>query len=236
MFNPKISGIIAGVAFVVSFLVGLFAGSQFLTVLLRAFILAAVFFILASLAYWLVSQFIPELLAHSQDEPDVIDTSGFDSPGSMVDISVDSSNESPELEILGGSGPELGDRSSGGMMNPGQTSPIQGLDQKQQDDYNKGGEGFTPIAPDDLAELTAVPEEDETGTIDDLPDLESMSGFFAQSDEDDDDDGVIGLEDEISSPSAPRPSRAKKTSNSGDFNVQEMASAIQTILKRDEKG
>jgi hypothetical protein len=218
LFNPKISGIIAGAAFVLSFLIGLFTGSQFLPVLLRAFVLAVIFFVLSALAYWLVSQFLPELLS-----PPLDDSGEIDVPGSKVDISIDASDDEDESN------------------NTLQNSSMQGLDQKTQDDYNGEGErGISSVG--DSAASAAVPDEssesgDVSKSVDVLPDLESMSGYFAPSEESDDGEDVVEMEDDLSSaPSLSEPSRSRKNSDPGDFNVQEMASAIQTILRREDKG
>ncbi len=245
MFNPKISGIIAGVAFILSFLIGLFTGSQFFPVLLRAFVLGLIFFVLVSLSYWLINQFLPELLTSPHDE-----SNGNDILGSKVDISIDGLMDSPDDET--GSKSAAGAVPAGNMENsayaeaaaPGQifsnrTSFTQGLDQNSQDDYNGKGEGgISPLSAESAVLPAAIPEEDESESIDVLPDLDSMSGSFAPSEESDDESDVIEMEEDLSSsPSfVPEPSRTKQTGNSGDFNVQEMASAIQTILRRDEKG
>jgi hypothetical protein len=231
VFNPKVSGIIAGVAFILSFLIGLFTGSQFFPVFLRAFILAVIFFVLASLAYWLISQFLPELLHSPSDESGEIDV-----PGSKVDISIDSSNDDSALGSINGSAQESLASDSERSVFSRVTTPVsaQGLDQKPQDDYNMKGEGL----PGDLTKSTAVPDEDASAAIDVLPDLESMSGSFASPADSEEESDVVEMEDDLSSsaPSFPEPSRTKKQSDPGDFNVQEMASAIQTILRRDEKG
>lgn len=218
MFNPKISGVIAGIAFTLSFLTGLFTGSQFFPVLLRAFILGIVFFVLSSLVYWVISRFLPELLTSFPDESGETDV-----PGSKIDISIDASDEEPETE-------------NSGNTEPGNSvPPIQGLDQKRQDDYNKEEVVFSAV---DSVKTTAVPETDSVESVDVLPDLELMSGSFAQTEESDDESEVAEMEDDLlpSTPSMSGPSRKQKNSDPGDFNVQEMASAIQTILRRDEKG
>jgi hypothetical protein len=231
VFNPKISGIIAGVAFVLSLLIGLFAGSQFFTVISRALILAVVFFVLSSLAFWLISQFLPELLSSHSDDLGEMD----DSPGSRVDISIDSSHDEPESEQTGDFVSAAEDSGGEETGNFDKFSSMQGIDQKPKDDYNGEGSGFVSPAP---AESAAVPGKNVSGSIDVLPDLESMSGAFTPSSgSDEEEGGVVEMEDEFSSsPAMPEPSRTKKSADPGNFNVQEMASAIQTILRRDEKG
>ena len=234
MFNPKISGIAAGIAFILSFLVGLISGSQFAAVLIRALIFGIVFFLLASVAYWLVTQFIPELLDRPSPEPSEINDSEVAYPGSRVDISVDSQDDPPAVQN-GGSGPEM-ENFGGNSGNAQDNISGQGMDQKPEDDYNKGEEGYDPGSSQNPAEFAAVPSGDGPGQVDVLPDMESMSGFFTPSEEPGEESEVIGMEDDFPSASAPVSSRKKNTGASEDFNVQEMASAIQTILKRDQKG
>jgi hypothetical protein len=232
VFNPKVSGIIAGIAFILSFLIGLFTGSQFFSVLLRALILAAIFFALSSLAYWLINQFLPELLSNNSDAPGEIDV-----PGSKVDISIESSDDDSESEPVKNSSFVSENPIYEDASNSGQQYSMQGLDQKTQDDYNKTREGGLSPAQT-TAEMAAVPGKDTSESVDVLPDLESMSGYFAQPEESESDGDVVEMEEDVSSslPSMSEPSRTKKNSDPGDFNVQEMASAIQTILRRDEKG
>lgn len=261
MFNPKVSGIIAVAAFILSFLIGLFTGSQFFPVFLRALILAVIFFILSSVIYWVITQFLPDLLTSSSEESIEIDV-----PGSKVDISIDSSDDENDLTSIDESVPPTGN--SGLAENSGQEdggvieaqSSAQGLDQRAQDDYNKAGEGDAPPSPDIVSGKSAVPGNDvsesgassgqgaslEAGSssepLDVLPDLESMSGSFDPSSESEEEGDAPEIEtEEESSSSAPPasvsgPSRSRKNSDPGDFNVQELASAIQTILRRDEKG
>jgi hypothetical protein len=243
VFNPKISGIIAGIAFVLSILIGLFTGSQFFPVFLRALIIAPIVFVLSSLLYWLISQFLPELLASPSNVSDDLDV-----PGSKVDISIDESelavSSADDIDSITVRNPaseptELVQENNGDID---EQSSIQGLDQKPQDDYNKAEEGSVPQSLI-VNEKAAVPEKDASGSgdysksLDVLPDLESMSGSFAPAEEEEEAE-VEEMEDDFSSaPSSSEPKRSsKKHSDPGDFNVQELASAIQTVLRREEKG
>jgi hypothetical protein len=238
VFNPKVSGIVAGVAFILSLLIGLFTGSQFLTVFFRALILGVIFFVLVSLAYWLVSQFLPELLVSSSDE-----SGENDAPGSQVDISVDASTDSLE-DISDMESPKkmalpVENLASSEADDSSQDSSDQGLYQKPQDDYNEKEEGN--VSPSlDAAVSAAVPAKETSGSVNVLPDLESMSGSFALSDEsdegDDEESAAVEIEDEPSSTSSSASPQKRKTVDPGEFDVQGMASAIQTILKREQKG
>ncbi|QQO08240.1 hypothetical protein [Breznakiella homolactica] len=262
MFNLKISAVAAGAAFILSLLVGFFSGSSFGFIVLRAFIFAALFFILAAAAYWAVNQFIPELLeTKAPDEPDLEDSDGLPSPGSRIDISVDSGDDTPAGETIsggdspparaekpgdaGGFGMETGDEEEN-YLNSGEENGknddktlefTPGLDQTTEAGYNNI-EGKTEqraaSVPQDAP--AAVPGPGTADSVDTLPDLELMSDAFApegDGDEGSDDAGTFLPDDGFPPVSG---SSSGKASSSGDFNVKEMASAIQTILRRDQKG
>jgi hypothetical protein len=70
-------------------------------------------------------------------------------------------------------------------------------------------------------------------SVDALPDLDSMSTAFLPSSDDEDDEE----EDEPAVRSAPSRNTATRSQfSSEDFNTKDMAQAIQTILKREDKG
>jgi hypothetical protein len=243
VFNPKVSGIIAGIAFVLSILIGLFTGSQFFPVMLRAFILAIVFFVLSSLVYWLLSQFLPELLTSSSNE-----SNGIDIPGSKVDISIDADELSDDIDSvpIRNAASESVNSIQENNGDIDDQSSLQGLDQKPPDDYNKAGDGNVPQSLVE-SEKAAVPGNgasdsgEYSKSLDVLPDLESMSDSFTPVEEEEESD-VVEMDDDLSSASS-IPSMgselkrsSRKNADPGDFNTQELASAIQTILRRDEKG
>jgi hypothetical protein len=225
MFNPRISGIFAGAGFILSFLVGLVTGAHFPLILIRALIFAAVFFALASAAYGAAQLYLPELFA---------DDSGDSSPlGGQVDISVgDEDGGGISLESGG-----LGDDLNEFLENPG-NSGGDTLDHTGEAVYT--GEGALeeiqgPALPGD-----SVFSPGEADSVDMLPDLDAMSGAFSAA------PAPAGGE----AMGAPAPagsfgggggggrpdSRPKQQGLDEDFSVKEMASAIQTILKRENKG
>jgi hypothetical protein len=86
-------------------------------------------------------------------------------------------------------------------------------------------ESSQPALPDGLGFV------EDTGSVDTLPDLESISGAFNA--------GSIplgGSGDTGVSPAGSIGGQNKTKGLDEDFNVKEMASAIQTILKREDKG
>jgi hypothetical protein len=249
VFNLKLSVIAAGAAFVLSFVIGIVSGAEFLYILLRALFSGIVFFSLSVFAYWAISQFIPELLdvAKSSDAPlDGDDDTPL--PGSNINISVGpdgedaEADELPPLDRLGGGGegdfsrPEtgIGPREAPEGQKTGNTPENQGLDQTTQNEYTKDTSG--------VSGAVAVPAGADIDTVDALPDLEVLSTIFAPQEDDED-----PAEDAAFVPSEPGETlgaiagggdlgKKKSSSAQSDFNVKEMASAIQTILKRDEKG
>jgi hypothetical protein len=221
MFNPKISGTFAGLGFVVSFLIGLVAGAQFPLILLRALIFAAVFFALASAGYGAIQLYLPELFAKDSDKVPIL--------GAQVDISVGDDDEAGGISLESGS---LGDDLNEFLENPG-NSGGDALDQTGEDIYTEKGavdeiqEDSKPALPEDLG----FPPGD-ADSVDMLPDLDSMSGAFNS--------GPVSSGGEAAGSGSPASpfggGQSKKPGLDENFNVKEMASAIQTILKRENKG
>jgi hypothetical protein len=245
MFNPRISGIAAGAGFILSFLLGIITGASFPLVLTRALVFAAVFFALVSAGYWAIGKYLPDLL-------DTVLDSGGEAPrlGAQVDISVgdddaragdgeagDGLEINPDISITDESGGfdefiENPDESGGDV-----------LDQNDEDGYTALGDldapPLNPALPGEM-DLSAG----EGGSADGLPDLDRMSGAFGSGAGSADAGGESpagGLAGGLASVGSlfDVESKAEKKGLEGEFagkNVQEMASAIQTILKRDNKG
>jgi hypothetical protein len=135
-------------------------------------------------------------------------------PGSRVNISVDGDDT----------------EGYGGALDPNSDSfgeNVLGLDQNGEEGYTSKEEtGEKPPAGASVS--IAVPtaaDADGSGEVDTLPDLDVMAEAFIPPIEEDQSQGI----------SRP-PSGNKPEKLDGDFKAKEMASAIQTILKRDEKG
>jgi hypothetical protein len=227
MVNPKISGIAAGAGFVLSLLVGLVTGARFPLLLIRAFVFAAVFFALASAGYGAMRLYLPEL---------------FDSPasapapllGGQVDISIGGEDDSGEISLESGG---LGDGLNDFLENPG-NSVGGALDQTGEAVYTEEG------AADEMQGRPALPGEsgfasEAVDSVDMLPDLDAMSGAFGSE------PIPVGGGGESAGTSPLASSfdsldgfggQPKKAGLDDEFNVKEMASAIQTILKRESKG
>jgi hypothetical protein len=224
VFNPKISGIFAGAGFVLSLVVGLITGAHFPLLLIRAFIFAAVFFALASAGYGAIQMYLPELLStHDGNVPAL---------GAQVDISVgDDVDDGGGISLeSGGIGEDLNDF----LENPG-NSGGDALDQTGEAVYTGGGiiediQGSSkPALPDDPGFSSG-----DADSVDMLPDLDAISGAFNA--------GPISVGGSGAGTASPTSSfdslggQAKKSGLDEDFNVKEMASAVQTILKRENKG
>jgi hypothetical protein len=245
MFDPKLSGIVGGIAVVLSLLIGFISGVGFPWLLIRALVFGVGFFVLSGCVYWLVTQFLPELLDQGEEDPG-LEAGG---PGSRVDISITGDGEGAGEASRGGEfSPDL-DASDGFTDLVGTVSPSNenmdalsgnGLDQSAEDGYTKEGKAAEgplhsgPSSPQGAA-APAIPAVAALGSessdmVDELPDLELMADAFVTP-------SIEGGAGEIieSSPSIPA-GRSKPPNLGGDFNVKEMASAIQTILKREDKG
>jgi hypothetical protein len=223
MFNPRISGIFAGAGFVLSFLAGLFSGALFSAILIRALIFAAVFFALSSVGYGAIQMYLPELLAKDSGDVPAL--------GAQVDISV-GDDEGASGGISLGSGDSVDDLNEF-LENPGD-SGADALDQTGEGGYT--GEGgmeelqgsSKPALPDTISFSS-----EETDSVDMLPDLDTMSGVFYSGPAPAKGSGESSGK---SSPASFLGGSGEKKALDEDFNVQEMASAIRTILKRENKG
>ena len=235
MFDLKPGIIASAVAFTLSFLIGLVSGAGFLILLIRALVFAVTFFALALLASYLLRSFMPELISGGEsmesdqgldsDEP-LIDRAGF-APGAHVDVSIGDSEEEDDLAPFLDAA-EQGEYKAGGT----------GMDQQEEDDYTgkglvgsernyeaepRGNSAFGETA----AEVPAKPPE-LIGDVDALPALDTFADSFVSP---------IGVEEGEGSSHTPTVSSGSAGSGAGgDFKAKEMAMAIQTILKRDQKG
>jgi hypothetical protein len=247
VFNLKLSVTAAGAAFVLSLVIGVISRTGFSSALLRALISGGLFFLLSSLAYWAVSQFLPELLDLGEGEGTLAGNDPL--PGSTVDISVGAA-EGEDTDALppldrqfseaSGSGPEAGTPDQGSeAFSSGQKSANTGakqaatLDLGGQDGYTKQESSLKADSGSSGAESSgALPGADDM--VDALPDLEVLSTIFTpQEGEEPGEEAFVPVD---SGGTGPPQDKKPASSGQGDFNVKEMAQAIQTILKKDEKG
>jgi hypothetical protein len=226
LFNFKISGIAAGAAFVISIVVGLFSGAGILVLLLRAFLFGVVFFALSCLIFWLLAQYIPELLGGSDDDL------GFPVSGSRVDISL---GDGPVSGAFPLDSSESVDDIAGRPSAPPRAAPLP-LDQERNEGYNIAGEIGAELEDAGYGQgfgsgFGGIAGRAASG--DTLPDMDSLTEPTPGSAADVVNTGEIGYNS--SEPRRPK-STSRKSEMAGDFNPKELAQAIKTVLNKDEKG
>ncbi|MDR1144308.1 MAG: hypothetical protein LBK77_08870 [Spirochaetaceae bacterium] len=218
MLNFKAGGIAAGAAFVLSLLIGLVSGTGFLVLLLRALFFGALFFGLSCLVSWLLGQYVPELLNGAEDDP------GMSGPGSIVNI-----REGPVVGAFPQDSSDVVDDIGGrpsarARQNPGNIP----LDQEEKVDYTDTqdiSDGLGNFSSGGFAGSSSGPEA--------FPDMDGLSETFTPQPEGFD-AGAVSFD--TPEPRRPHSSLGSKTTLKGDFNPKELAQAIQTVLKKDEKG
>jgi hypothetical protein len=216
VFNLK-WGVLAGsFAFLLSLVVGLLSRTGYFA-LLRALAFGVLFFLMGCGAYWLLSRFLSELLeVNREGVPE-------NALGSAVDISLEDEDSSP----LTGDG-ALGEN---------------GLDQNGEDGYTKegavenepfpeSGGGYAASFPGRAA---AVPGAATDDAVDELPDLDAMAAAFIPSRDNEARAAEGPGESLFLSPSGVPAGDKKVRDLAEEFKTNDMASAVQTILKR-EKG
>jgi hypothetical protein len=231
MLNFRICGIAAGAALIFSLLLGLASGTPFPALALRALAFGILFFMLFCLIFWLVNRFIPELLSVSGSSLSGLNISpgqggasaassgsaagAFPSSGSAAaDDEVDDIESKVFESLTRGSAQQDFSPNKDGVSDP---SASGGLDQKEEEDYTEKRTSAAQPAGDDL-----------------MPDFDALSEAFSMnsgSGEEEPDGGIEAV------PVDRRPKSGSKKSDAlkGDFNPKELAQAIQTVLKKDEK-
>lgn len=222
MFNLKWSAIAGGFGLIASLLVGIISGAGFPIVLIRAAVFGAGFFLLAGVFWFLISNFIPELL-----EPEAGNGEGGEIPGSRVDISVGDGQESALPELYRDSGEDEVDdieRLISGKPIPANNP---GMDQNGEDGYTKNsGPEFQSEGQAASAGMTAVEDYDAAGP---LPDLDALAGSFSAAREE-----AAEPEPEPERPVPERKPAGNKAQNvQGDFHPKELAAAIRTKISKD---
>jgi hypothetical protein len=247
--NPKLSGIAAAAGFVLSLLIGVFSGGALGISLVRALSFGIVFFILAGLIWMFINRFLPELLLPPEEEPLI---TGLET-GSRVNITVGDDDIPPNAAIPteDDARGELGNVAELAAREAPAVSPV--LDLGAEDSYSKNrvpaapgetrqsassplpaapaeepGAVFTPLPPP--SPLQGLSGED-SGSVESLPDLDAMAGAFMSSDEEEGEEAAAPASIFGAEPKPRRPGKAK--SREDDYNPKEVASAIQTLLKRD---
>ncbi|MDR1862687.1 MAG: hypothetical protein LBQ67_02080 [Treponema sp.] len=241
MFDPKISGIAAGAAFIISFLLGLLRGVSFPALMLRPLIFAVLFFIIAYVVCFLVTRFLPELL--DTNSPDTAGAEDIPNPGLRIDITEEEPQEAAVYAVptddsennLGNISDLFGETRAAETGSPG-------LDQNKENGYNSSGNvsvdvrrggnftGGGKVMP------KTVLVSDAAESVDVLPDLDSMARAFLPNsgEEDKDAAGYPTATFSVKRPAVDGKSQNGKSQGiEGDFDPKELAAGIRTILKKE---
>ena len=247
MFDLKISGIIAGAAFILSFLIGLISGTSMPMAIVRPLIFGILFFVITALINLAVSRFLPELTEDSRGDAPLGLSGTPDGAGSRVNITLDDSEDSGQNYSSGGlkaAVPGAADESDEGLgdiadllrrgVRSGEEETRTGMDQNAKDGYT-GTEGFGDFSLPG-AESPGKPAASSGGisnSMEVLPDLDSMAGAFIPAATEDESDTT---EYSVSAPVKKSSSRDKAPAWTEDFNAKEIAAGLRTVLKRDKEG
>ncbi|MDR0448605.1 MAG: hypothetical protein LBH07_08040 [Treponema sp.] len=226
MFNFKISGIAAGAAFIFSLLIGLVSGIGFFMLLVRALVFAVVFFALSGLVFWLVSQYIPELLTRSEDDL------GIFTSGSRVDINVE---DTPIIGAFPRDNSEIVDDIDGRPSHSAKVKSMP-LDQDEVADYTEGEDSAGKTQNSPATAFISNVEPEVLGRSDEvLPDMEGISENFSENENENSRDEINSGTTFIDKPRQPAYS-SEKPDMLGNFDPKELAQGVQTLIKRDDKG
>jgi hypothetical protein len=257
VFNFKISGIASAFGFFVSLILNLAAGAPFPVFLVRSLAFGVLFFVVSGIIWFLISHFLPELLDGDISAPggriDIEEGSeagdlsfgdggagiraalANDSDEALGDISdYLQSNDAPPKDgpaASGGIGMFSADDISGNGASPAFSVPP--VDQVGGSDYNESGGVYASSPPGKPGGSGGVSSAAPVvpGSIDILPDLDSLAGAFLPSSGDAEEDTV----DYSIPPPAKNPSlNSKGQKMEGDFNPKDLAMGIRTILGKEE--
>lgn len=218
MINWLVTGIAAGGAFLLSFLIGLFSDVTAGALFLRAVLWALVFAVFVNAANFILRRFLPDLFEPLEEEMEEQEEIADEGVGEKVNIVVDDGDgEFPSEEPI---------------SDPGFTA--QGVEELA------GGAGEPEPAPaaapvggdeDEVQELDAVDEEDAGTPVQPqpissgsgaIPDISQFEGDFTGG-------GVETVEEKSSS--------AQSAEVMGNvYETEEMAQAVHTIMQKDQEG
>jgi hypothetical protein len=247
VLNLRVGGIIAGAAFILSFLIGLVNRTSMPMLIVRPLIFLALFFIITYLISVLVSRFLPELL--EEGAPGGLSDEFL--PGSRVNIMEGDGESLSQNTFMGDGGGQssvpasampsfmrdetdstedrLGDIAAFGERAAapqfGEVSVSTGIDQMGQDDYTEPA-----------VETSNSNSIEGINSGDMLLDLDSVAGAFMPASQ-----GSQGGEPDMVEHSVPTPSRKPLSKGTapewaGDFKPKEIAEGLRTILNKNKEG
>jgi hypothetical protein len=214
MDNWKVPAMVAGGAFVLSFLIGLFSGALFGIILLRAVIFGMLGGVLALAIPFVADRYLPDI----QDDEEPV-------PGGSVDIVLD--QENPHLAAGGDfiqevvEGPSETTDSPGGVDSLPDDEGVSELEAVGDED-----EAGSP-KPDLPTEVVEPSQEPAPSPMGGLPTLDAFEDSFS-----------VQLTAEDGGGGADLGGGFAETVNvdGADHDPREIAKAVQTILKRDQEG
>ena len=244
MFNLKNVAASAGVGFVLSFLISIISTHRFFVASFRGIIFAVVFALLAFAAGFLNKRFLSvETLSDSKDEAG---KKPISKAGSVVNITIDDENltedeAAPNFDVSANKNFFNGGGSVGtasGFEEETEDAPVADSLQKAESSTDEPVENAIPVAnssapekaePENPVAATSSEKAAQSQEIDALPDIGVFSG------ESDDDGDVINDSDFAQTESSEKlPSAPTDGKVSVDQDTKTIASAIRTLLKKDE--
>ena len=244
--NFKFSGIIAGVAFIFSFLLSLISRSTMPMLLFKPLLFAFIFFAISILVKVAASHFLPELMEESDfgEDPyrpgsrvDITDDDSLDySSGTLSGPSGESATAAPGFSFMGArpddSEDGIGDISDLARKSTFTPSIVgeahMGMDQNTEEGYTDEGGGRSNQVKAPKTGGLEVLSTDET-----LPDLDSMAGVFMSSSSNEEPEE----EERPTHSHHPRkPSSSSAPAWTEDFNAKEMAQGLRTVLSKEKEG
>ena len=220
MFNLKWGLFPAIAAFVIALILSLTAQTGFFIALFRAAIFAALFFGVGVGLFYVIKNFIPELL-ETEDEASeaVANIFSTEQPGSRVNISLDESTAGAAVPE-GGAIDEVGNFSELVIGGNKAAAKSKDIDQNPSSGYT-GGE-----IPSAFGEDEAESESSDVGDF-----IMNFGSFDFES-------GAESGGSYSDSDSVPerRNTGSKPVPFEGDYNPKEIAAGIRTVLEKDKKG
>ena len=231
-------------------------------ILIRAVIFSVLFLVLSFLIKFVITNFLPELLEELSADRNSAPRPGsrvnitegddyFGAGAAVSPVSPDYSHAANEPEVVGAQP----DEAEGGLGNISEIlgmsglkfseSPHSGMDHNDQDGYT-GEEGLGLFSASSLTapyrndqshqkngSSAASQTEGSAGSMDALPDFDSMAGVFTPA-SGNTDSGTT--EYSAPAPAAKTPLKGKSSEWSGDFKAKDLAEGLRTILNKDKEG
>lgn len=253
MVDFKISGIIAGAAFLLSFLIGLVSGVDMPMLFLKPVFFAVLFFVITNVVKLVAERFLPELLEGGGEvtgaeflpgsRVNIVegDSAAYESPSALSPTPAFMNSHSDDSEEAVGDISALMERGGGFSRAAARENPeavnSQGMDPPSVDQNAEAG--YTK--PGDIGELPGAgasgpPGEAPAPAFDSgelLPDLDSMVGAFVSDSAAEDSETT---EYSVSTPPRTQASSGKAPAWAGDFNAKDIAAGLRTVLNKDKEG